>query len=145
MFSGRTGRQRGAASVEVTLLVPLLCVLLAGLAGGWRIGWARTQIVEAAAAGARAATITSSATQAVQLSRAAIEADLDTVGVHCAGLQIDVDTTAFATAPGTRGDVTARIACRLNLSDVMVPGLPGAVTITTAATEPLDTLRERRP
>lgn len=140
---GRGSDQRGNTSVEVALLVPVLCVLLAGLAGGWRIGWARTQVVEAAAAGARAATITNSASQAGQVARAAIEADLATVGVHCAGLRVDVDTGAFANPPGMPGEVTTRVSCRLNLSDVMAPGLPGALTITAAAAEPLDTFRER--
>lgn len=145
MRRGRGGSQRGAAAVEVTLLVPLLCLILGGLAGGWRVGWARTQVVEAAAAGARAATIANSAGAALQQSTAAIEADLMTVGVHCAGLQVDVDTSAFAQPPGVRGEVTARVSCLLNLSDVLVPGLPGALAITTAATEPLDIFRERRP
>lgn len=138
-------RQRGAAVIEVTLLVPLLCIILVGLAGGWRIGWARTQLVEAAAAGARAATITNSAGQAIRQSTAAIEADLATVGVHCASLQVGVDTSAYANPPGMRGQVRTQVSCLLNLSDVLVPGLPGALTITATATEPLDIFRERRP
>ncbi len=146
-----TGRQvrwhshRGAAAVEVTLLVPLLCVLLAGLAGGARIGWARAQVVEAAAAGARAATIGSSASAALHQSTVAVHSDLATAGVRCEGLQVDVDTAAFANPPGVAGRVTTKISCLLSLSDVLAPGLPGTVTITSSASEPLDTFRERRP
>lgn len=139
------GRQRGAAAVEVSLLVPLLCVLLAVVAGGWRIGWARAQIVEAAAAGARAATITNSASQARLQAEAAIAADLQTVGVRCAELVTLLDTAAFANPPGHGGQVIAQVSCQLRLSDLVAPGLPGAVQISASASEPLDTFRERQP
>lgn len=140
-----SNRQRGAAAVEVSLLIPLLVVLLLAMAGGWRISHARAQVVEAAAAGARAATIPTSAGQATQLARQAIEADLATVGVHCHGLTIDVDTTAFASPPGHQGDVAVELSCQVNLADVVVPGMPGSMTITASATEPIDTFRERTP
>ena len=90
----RFGRQRGATAVEVAILIPLFGLLLAGLIGGWRIGWARAQVVEAAAAGARAASIPASGGQARQLATTAVQADLATVGLHCADVQVDVDTSA---------------------------------------------------
>lgn len=138
-------RQRGMASVELAILVPIFGLLLAGLIGGWRIGWARTQVVDAAAAGARAASIPSAAGQARQLSTSAIQADLVTVGLHCADLQVEVDTSAYALPPGVPGEVTAHVTCRLNLSDLIAPGLPGATVISSAASEPLDIFRERTP
>lgn len=141
----RFSRQRGAAAVEVAILIPLLGLLLAGLIGGWRIGWARTQVVEAAAAGARAASIPASAGQARQMATAAVQADLATVGLHCADAQVDVDTAAYSLPPGVPGKVTARVSCRLNLSDVIVSGLPGTILISSAASEPLDIFRERTP
>ena len=141
----RFGRQRGATEVEVAILIPLLGLLLAGLIGGWRIGWARAQVVEAAAAGARAASIPASGGQARQLATTAVQADLATVGLHCADVQVDVDTSAYSLPPGTPGQVTARVSCRLDLSDVIVPGLPGTTLISSAASEPLDIFRERTP
>lgn len=140
-----THQERGAAAVEVTLLVPLLITILLALAGGWRVGWARTQVVEVAAAGARAATIATSASQAQLQAGEAIRADLATLGVHCAELHIAIDTSAFATPPGTPATVTAQVGCRLNLSDVLVPGLPGSLQLNAAASEPLDIFRERTP
>lgn len=140
-----SGRQRGAASVELSLIVPVLVLLLLAMAGAWRVGHVRAQIVEAAAAGARAATIPVSADQATRLANQAIEADLATVGAHCAGLTIEVDTAAFARPVGTPGTVQVTIVCQLDLSDVVVPGLPGVLTITSSAREPIDTFRERTP
>ncbi|WP_424226041.1 TadE/TadG family type IV pilus assembly protein [Brooklawnia sp.] len=138
-------RQRGMASVELAILVPIFGLLLAGLIGGWRIGWARAQVVDAAAAGARAASIPAVAAEARQLSISAIQSDLATVGLHCASLQVDVDTSAYALPPGAPGEVTAHVTCQLNLSDLIAPGLPGATVISSAASEPLDIFRERTP
>lgn len=139
------GRNRGAASVEMSLLIPVLVLLLMAMAGAWRIGHTRAQIEEAASAGARAATIPASATQARALADQAITADLATVGVRCIGMAIDIDTAAFANPPGTPGDVHTFISCQLSLSDVVVPGMPGTVTISASASEPIDTFRERTP
>lgn len=139
------GRQRGAASVELSLLIPVLMILLLTMAGAWRIGNARAQVSEAAAAGARAATIPTSAARAAGVANQVIAADLATVGAHCTSLAVDVDTSAFGNPVGTPGDVTTTVSCRLNLSDVVVPGMPGAMTITASAQEPIDTFRERTP
>ena len=136
---------RGSAAVEVALIVPMLIVLVLALAGAWRIGWARGQVTEAAAAGARAATLAGSASLAVQQATAAIEFDLATVDVHCSALTVQIDTAAFATAPGTHGTVSAEVGCTLDLADVLVPGLPGSVQLEAQASEALDVLRERTP
>lgn len=136
---------RGSVAVEVTLIVPLVVMLMLGLAGGWRIGWARAQLAEAAAAGARAATLAGSAPQAVQQATAAIEFDLATVDVHCSSLSVQIDASAFNSAPGHHAEVSAELGCRLDLADVLVPGLPGAVQLEARATEALDVFKERTP
>ena len=75
----------------------------------------------------------------------AIERDLATVDVHCAGLQTDVDTAAFALPIGSAGQVTVRVVCPLDLSDAVIPGLPGQLVVAATASEPLDRFRERKP
>lgn len=137
--------QRGAASVEVSVIVPVLVMLAVALAGGWRIGHVHGQVSEAAAAGARAATVPVSAAAARSHADAAVGADLATGGVHCTELQVDIDTSAYLQPAGTPGDVTVSISCLLDLSDLVVPGLPGAIHLSSTATEPLDTFRERTP
>ncbi len=137
--------QRGAAAVEVAIIAPLIGLLLAALIGGWRIGWARAQVAEAAAAGARAATIPVSAAAAHAQASTAISSDLATVGVHCQTLDTSIDTSAYALPVGTPGQVHVQVNCVLNLSDLLVPGLPGQLNINATASEPLDTFRERTP
>ncbi|GAA2180170.1 hypothetical protein GCM10009785_09900 [Brooklawnia cerclae] len=136
---------RGAAAVELAVLVPVVGLLLAGLAGGARIGWARAQVEEAAAAGARAASIPASAGSAQAAGRAAVESDLRTVGVHCRSIGVAVDTSAYGTEPGTRGEVVVTVSCDLDLSDAVLAGLPGSVGIAATASEPVDMFRVREP
>ena len=138
-------RSRGAAAVEVAIVIPRCGLLLTAVLVGWRIGWVRAQVAEAAAAGARAATIPNSATVARRQAAEAIERDLATVDVHCAGLQTDVDTAAFALPIGSAGQVTVRVVCPLDLSDAVIPGLPGQLVVAATASEPLDRFRERKP
>ncbi len=141
----RSRSDRGSAVVEVTLIVPLLVALVLGLAGAWRIGWARAQLMEAASSGARAATLASSALRADQQATAAVEFDLATVNVHCSALSVQIDTTAFANPAGSHGTVSADLSCRLDLADVLVPGMPGSVQLDAHASEALDVFRERTP
>lgn len=138
-------QQRGSAAVEVTLLVPVLCLLLLLLAACWRIGWARTQLVEVVAAGARAATIPHTATAATAMAQTAIRSDLATSGVQCAQLSVAIDTAAYHQLPGTAGRVEVQATCRLDLADLLLPGLPGSMTLSASAHEPLDIFRERTP
>lgn len=136
---------RGAAAVELAVLIPLIGLVLAGLAGGARIGWVRAQVEEAAAAGARAASIPASAVAAASAGRTAVAADLATGGVHCRWIDTAVDTGGYATGVGSRGSVVVTVSCELDLSDALVAGLPGTLRLTATASEPVDTFRVREP
>ncbi len=139
------GRQRGAAAVEVSVLVPLLVILALALAGGWRLGHVRSQLTEASAAGARAATIPISAAAARVHAETAVTADLATAGIWCAELSVRIDTSAYLLPPGTPGDVTVQVDCLLSFADLLIPGMPGALPLSASSIEPLDTFRERTP
>lgn len=52
----RTGRRQGAAALELALVLPILGVLLLGLLEFTMLFYARSSVVEASRAGARAAT-----------------------------------------------------------------------------------------
>lgn len=56
---------------------------------------------------------------------------------------VSIDTSGYATDVGEAATVTATISCTANLSDIGVPGLPGAKTITASWTSPIDTYRAR--
>ena len=56
---------------------------------------------------------------------------------------VSVDAAALLNAPGVDGEASVRVQCQVPLADLLVPGLPGAVTIDREATSPVDTFRER--
>lgn len=138
----RTARGLSPA-VELAVLLPGLLLLLGLIVAGARIWGVRSAVAQAAYAGARAASLERSAAQAGATGRAAVRAELERRGARCMTLVIGVDTAGFAVPVGTPATVALRLVCRVDLSDVAVPGLPGALTITGAATSALDTYRER--
>lgn len=139
------GRQRGAVAVEVVLLVPMLVVVLGLVVGGWRLWSARTSVTQSAASAARAASLATAGAEARERATGVARANLATLGVRCDDLDIVVEAQDFARPPGQPGLVRVELRCAVALGDLVVPGMPGRWTVTGAATEVLDTYRERRP
>ncbi|MVA75012.1 pilus assembly protein TadE [Auraticoccus sp. F435] len=135
--------ERGAVATELVLLVPSLVVVVGLLVAGGRIWLARQSLEEAAAGGARAASLARSAASARQLAEESVQANVTTAGMTCAPMVLDVDTSGFAVAPGVPASVTTTVTCRISLSDVAVPGLPGAMTLSADGESALDTFRSR--
>lgn len=145
LTGGRRRDERGAVAVEVVLLVPAVLLVVGVLVAGWRLWSARTEVTDAAAAAARAATLTSSASTAQEHSLTAARDALQTLGLDCGQLAVSPDLSGFALPPGTPAEVHVAVDCRVSLSDLLVPGLPGSYQLHARATQPLDTFRERRP
>jgi len=128
---------RGSLTLELVVLTPvLLLVLLTSLVFG-RIVEARQQVVEAARAGAEAASILPTVGTAQWVG--SINSAINLIGTThtCAHATISVDTSHFT--PG--GFVTAHVSCLVTLSDIGFPGLPGSTTVKASATAPLDPYR----
>jgi hypothetical protein len=127
----------GSLTVELVVLTPvLMIVILASLIFG-RVSEARQQVVEAARAGAEAASVLPTVGTAQWVG--SINAVIDLIGrTHtCAHPVIAIDTSHFY--PG--GYVTAHVSCLVVLSDIGFPGLPGSTTVSASATAPLDPYR----
>lgn len=137
--------ERGAASVEVMLIVPVVVLLAAVLMAGWRISWARTNVQAAAAAGARVASQQRSGAIAAQRADEVIAADLAATRVVCQGLTVSSDVSQFARPVGTVAQVSVRVDCSVSLADLLIPGMPGQLAVGAQAVERLDTYRERQP
>ena len=137
--------ERGAVAMELVVLVPMLMMVLGVMTAGWRLWTARTQVSDAAAAAARAATLEASGQAAAERARLVARADLETVKAECDPSSVDVDTSAFATPPGQPGKVRVDVTCRVRLSDLIAPGLPGSWQVQANREHSLDTFRERRP
>ncbi len=136
-------KERGSVSVELALLAPalLLLVSFAVLAGRTQI--AEGAVEEAARAAAREASLARDGGTAAALAGAQAERTLAAQDLRCRRTSVDVDTAGFSAPPGQPGDVTVTIACVVGMTDLLAPGLPGAVTVEAAFTSPVDAYRER--
>ncbi|HEY6666015.1 MAG TPA: TadE/TadG family type IV pilus assembly protein [Propionibacteriaceae bacterium] len=135
--------QRGAAAVELTLLVPALLLTVGLLVAGGRLWFARTTVNEAAQTAARAASLARSADSAASAGREAGTQSLATAGLRCRSTSALINTAAFEVPPGTPATVTSTITCILDFSDVLLPAWPGSTELTGRGSAALDTYRGR--
>ena len=135
-----TGGDRGSASLELVLITPALIVLLLFVVFVGRLEQARGDVDRAARDAARAASIARSSDEARSQGEAAARSTLQSGGVTCRGLTVDVNVDDFA--PG--GSVVARVSCDVDFADVALLGVPGRRTLTAAFSEPVDVYRGTR-
>ncbi len=136
-------RDQGAAAVELTLLVPIVTLLVAMAVGGGRVWLARTAVEQAAHSAARAATLARGVDAAQAAAQKIFRQNLRQKGIACQSEKMTIDTSGFAVRVGRSAMVTVRVDCRVNLSDVALPGMPGSMLLSATARSPLDTYRER--
>jgi Flp pilus assembly protein TadG len=142
-LSGRRWRDdRGSESVELAILLPVGLLVLAMLVIGARIALAGDRISGVAGIAARDASLARSATAAQQMAATSATDALADRNLHCADVQVTVDTSGFSSAPGAPAAVTVAVACTVDLSDIGVAGLPGSRTLRDTATSPLDPARD---
>lgn len=135
--------QRGSATVEITMLIPALLIILGLLIIGGRIWFARTTVNEAANSAARAASLARSATEAATVGRSAAGQALSTNGLRCASSTVVINTAGFGVPVGTPATITATVGCRVAFADLFLPRLPGGVDLTGNGASALDTYRSR--
>lgn len=136
--------QRGAASVEFALIVPVLVLLVGLVVGGARTWLARGVVEQAAGAAVRGMSQARGQAEAVRAARDLAFAQASAGGVRCERLVVDVDAAALASAPGSRATVSATVRCDVPLGDVLVPGWPGVIGVEASAEAVLDTYRGRK-
>ena len=61
---------------------------------------------------------------------------------YCTDADIAVDTSGYGSPHDPQAHVSVQITCQLDLSDLVVSGFPGSVTLHGHSDETLDTLRE---
>src|SRR3954468_5371076 len=106
--------QRGAAAVELTLLVPALLLMLGLLVAGGRLWFARTTVNEAAQTAARAASLARSAYAAAGAGQDAGLQSLATAGLHCRSMSVSINSAAFGVPAGTPSTVTSTVLCTVD-------------------------------
>ena len=133
----RNRTSRGAATVELVLLTPVLIVMLLFVVALGRLASTRQDVDAAARDAARAAANARSATTAQADGDTAARNSLDTGRVGCRELTVTIDTDNFRAG----GTVVARVTCTVDLGDLTGLRVPATRAITATFTSPIDQYR----
>ncbi|MFE3150071.1 MULTISPECIES: TadE/TadG family type IV pilus assembly protein [unclassified Streptomyces] len=137
-------RDRGSYAVETAVLAPVMIALLLLMIAFGRVTDADGAVDSAARAAARAASLERDAGNAQAQAQDAATRSLQGEGITCRTSSVAIDTSGYALDLGVEATVTATVACTADLSDIGLPGLPGAKTLTASWTSPIDTYRGRQ-
>jgi TadE-like protein len=137
------GRDDGNAALELVVLAPVVLFLLGFVIAAGRTSIAQGAVDAAARDAARQASISLTPAAAQAAAQASARAALSQDHLDC-NPQVTVETSGFNPGNvGGPGSVTAIVKCRVPLSDLAVPGMPGSRLLTFQFTSPLDPFRER--
>ncbi|MGW2766105.1 TadE/TadG family type IV pilus assembly protein [Streptomyces sp. NPDC001275] len=133
----------GSAAIEAAIVLPTLIMFLCLAIAGGRIVTSGVKIDSAAEDAAREASIHRTAAAAQSAARSAAAESLDDQGIKCASTSVNINTGGLSVPVGQVGTVTVTVICTVNLSDLLLPGVPGAKTLTSTATSVVDQYRQR--
>ena len=135
-------RDAGNAALELIILAPVILFLLGLVIAAGRTSVAQGSVAAAARDAARQASIaltpTAAQTAALSSARAALSQD----GLNCDPV-VTVNVSGFGVPVGEPANVQATVTCRVSLSNLVVPGLPGSKTLQATFRSPLDPYRGR--
>jgi len=127
----------GSVAVEAAIAAPALFLLLMLVIFAGRVTEAKQQVLSAADAAARAASLVNDPLEAEAAGQAAAEDNLADGGITCTPTDVDVDTANLH----PNGSVTATVSCTTDLSGVALPGVDPSQTFTASSTEVVDRYR----
>ena len=136
----RSSDERGAAATEMVLVMPVLIAFLFLVVAAGRLTDAKSDVVAAANDAARAASLQGSQAEAVAQAQAAAAATVSGEGMTCQGGGPQVSLT-FTPGFERGATVHAVVTCDVNTGDLALLNLPGVVTVTEHAWEPIDAHR----
>jgi Flp pilus assembly protein TadG len=135
--------QVGSASIEAVVAVPAFALLVGLIIFGGRTATTHQSVQTAAADGARVASLERTSSSARTAALTAATTSLRNQGVDCLDIDVTIRAGQFARAVGQDATVSVTVACRLDLSDLSVPGVPGSRLVTATMISPIDTWRQR--
>ena len=139
----RLRSDEGSAAIEAAIVLPALIMFLCLAIAGGRIVTSGAKIDSAAEDAAREASIHRTAAAAQSAARSAAAQSLNDQGIKCASTSVSINTGGLSVPVGQVGTVTVTVTCTVNLADLLLPGVPGAKTITSTATSVVDQYRQR--
>jgi Flp pilus assembly protein TadG len=142
-WARRLRSDEGSAAIEAAIILPSLIMFLCLAIAGGRLVTSGSKIDAAAEDAAREASIHRTAGAAQGAAHAAAAESLNDQGITCASTSVSVNTGGLSVPVGQVGTVTATVTCTVHLSDLLLPGVPGARTLTSTATSVVDQYRQR--
>jgi len=133
---------RGNAALELAILAPVLLMLLCLVIAAGRASVAAGAVAAAARDAARQASIARTPASAIWAARASADAALGQDHLGCAPV-VRMNVAGFWVPAGQPAQVTATVTCRVSLSDLLLPGIPGSRSLTATFSSPLDPYRGR--
>ncbi|MFF6969365.1 TadE/TadG family type IV pilus assembly protein [Streptomyces anthocyanicus] len=143
-LSGTRGSDEGSVAIEATIVIPPLIMFLCMALAGGRLVTSGAKIDAAAEDAAREASIHRTAASAQTAAQTAAAESLDDQGITCASSSVTIDTSGLSVPVGQVGTATVTVTCTVNLSDLLLPGVPGSKTLRSTATSVVDQYRMRQ-
>ncbi|NUS15637.1 MAG: pilus assembly protein [Streptomyces sp.] len=137
-------QDRGSEAIQAAIVVPLLVVFLSMAIAAGRLVVSGGKIDAAAEDAARAASIERTYAAAKAAAQAAAAQSLDDQGIKCASEDVTVDAGGLNAPLGQVGYVRVTVRCTVDLSDLLLPGVPGSKTLTSHFTSVVDAHRSRQ-
>lgn len=128
--------ERGSATIELVLLIPVLLLMLWFVLICIRLPDARLRVEDAAHQAARAASSARSPAAAEERARTTAAAALRDAGISCQSFTLD---SHGSMQPGST--VAVDLACTVGLSDLALLGVPGTTVLHARFAAPVDTYR----
>ena len=141
-WARRWRAEHGETPVSLIMVMPVIGMILLAIIAAGRVAEAQTAVESAVGAAVREVTLSRDPRTGTAAAYSTVSRALSQRGVKC-DPTVSVDAAALLNAPGVDGEASVRVQCQVPLADLLVPGLPGAVTIDREATSPVDTFRER--
>ncbi|GAA4100154.1 TadE/TadG family type IV pilus assembly protein [Nocardioides kongjuensis] len=135
--------ERGSAAIEAAIGVPAFALFIGLVIFGGRTATTHQALQSAAADAARSASLARNPDAARADAREAATSSITSQKIGCSDIDVAVDTSDFDKQPGVPGSVNVTVSCRLDLSDLAVPGVPGSRVLRATMSSPIDTWRER--
>jgi Flp pilus assembly protein TadG len=136
--------ERGNAALELILLAPVILFLIGFVIAAGRVSLAQEAIQAAARDAARQASVSPNQAVADEAAISSADTALRGDGLNCTPIVSLPDLgAAFGSQVGTAASVKAVVTCTVRLSDLVVPGLPGSLSLRSTFTSPIDPYRSR--
>jgi Flp pilus assembly protein TadG len=140
----RARRDRGAVTLEVAILAPVLLAMVSLAIFAMRLQVADEAVAFAAHDAARIASLSRTEGEAVSRGTDTARATLQREDLPCLGTpDVHVQAGQFNKPVGETAVVSATVTCTLRLSDLGLPGVPGTKVVTATFTSYLDQYRGR--